>query len=103
MMGVSLRDKIRSDELRRKLGITPAIEFVKKQQLNWFGHITRQRKTNNTQAAINKCYETKRPRGRPRKRWIDGILESLGNVTAEDANRKAKDRTLTLPSTPTSE
>lgn len=34
MMAVTLREKIRNDELKIKLGITPAIEFIKKQQLN---------------------------------------------------------------------
>jgi hypothetical protein len=29
---------------------------------------------------------------------IGGILEALGNITAEKVNRKAKDRKLSLPS-----
>jgi hypothetical protein len=35
---------------------------------------------------------------RPRKQWIGAMLEALGNITAEEANRTAKDRKLSLPS-----
>jgi hypothetical protein len=31
--------------------------------------------------------------------WIDGILEALGHITAEEANRGAEHRKLSLPST----
>jgi hypothetical protein len=30
-------------------------------------------------------------------KWIDGILETIGNIKAEEANRRAKDRKLTQP------
>jgi hypothetical protein len=65
MTSHSSRDKLRNDTLRKELGIKPAIEFVKKQQINWFGHITRQKELGITQRAINKRYENQRPKGRP--------------------------------------
>jgi hypothetical protein len=34
-----------------------------------------------------------------KKRWIGGILEALGNITAEETNKRAKDRNQSLPST----
>jgi hypothetical protein len=40
-----------------------------------------------------------RPTERPRKRWIDEILEALGNITDEEANRRAKNSNLSLQST----
>ena len=100
MIGVSLRDKIRNEELRKQLGITSTLEYIKKQQVKWFGHITRQKEQSIIQETLNKRYENNRPIGRPRKRWIDSVLETLGNITAEEANRRAKDRILTLHSTP---
>jgi hypothetical protein len=48
---------------------------------------------------LNYKYENVRTTRRPRKRWISGILEALGNVTAEEANEKAEGSNLSLPST----
>jgi hypothetical protein len=56
----------------------------KRQQIKWFGHVIKQRELNITQRVINKKCENTRPTGRPRKRWIDGIYEALGNITAEE-------------------
>jgi hypothetical protein len=76
------------------------IDYIKRQQLKWFGHVIRQIKLNIAQRVINKKkYENTRPKGRPRKQWISRILEALGNITAEKANRRAKDRNLSLLST----
>jgi hypothetical protein len=58
-----------------------------------------QSELNITQRVINKKYENTRLNGRPRKRWVNGILEALGNITTEEVNRRAKDRNLYLPST----
>lgn len=42
MMQVSMRDTIRNTQLRIKIMITSAIGFIEKQQVDWFGHFTRQ-------------------------------------------------------------
>jgi hypothetical protein len=34
--------------------------------------------------------------GRLRKRWFGGILKVLGNVTTEEANKRAKDYKLSV-------
>jgi hypothetical protein len=73
-----------------------ALNYINREQIKWFGHVIRQKELNITQRVSNKKYENTRPKGRPRKRWIDGILESLGNITAEKANRRARDHKLSL-------
>jgi hypothetical protein len=90
---------IRNEDLRKLLGIEAAVNYIKRQQIKWFGHVIRQKELNITQRVINKKYENTRPKGRPRKQWIDGILEALGNITAEEANIRARDCKLSLPST----
>jgi hypothetical protein len=72
------------------------INLIKRQQIKWFGHVIRQKELNITQRVINKKNENTRPKGRPRKRWIDRILEALGNITAKEANRRARHRKLSL-------
>jgi hypothetical protein len=84
---------------RKQLKTEAAINYKKRQQITWFGYVIRQNELNITQRVINKKFENARPSGRLRKQWIGGILEALGNITAEEANRKAKNRNLSLPST----
>ena len=41
MCGVTLRDKVPTVELRRRLGIEGVVEVMRRGQLRWFGHIKR--------------------------------------------------------------
>ena len=81
------------------MGIAPAIEYIRRQQIKWFGHVTRQNQLNIVNAAVNKRYDKVRPVGRPRTRWTCNIKKSLGNITMEEANKRAQNRKLFLPST----
>jgi hypothetical protein len=67
MTGKSLKDKIRNEELRKRLGVKPAFDSIKRQQIKWFGHIIRQEDLNILQRTMNKHYENTRPKGRPKK------------------------------------
>jgi hypothetical protein len=62
----------------------------KRQQIKWYGHVIRQREQRITQGFINKKCRNTRPTGQPREQCFGGILEVLGNVTAEDANKKSQ-------------
>lgn len=55
--------------MKKRLGVIPGIVHTKKQQIKWFGEITRQKELNIQQNTTNKGYE-KTSRGRSRKRWI---------------------------------
>ena len=41
MCGVTLRDKVPTVELRRKLGIECVVEVKRRGRLRWFGHVER--------------------------------------------------------------
>jgi hypothetical protein len=56
MPGNSLRDRIRNNDLRKLLGIEAHVNYIKRQQLKWFGHDIRQKELNITQRVINKKY-----------------------------------------------
>ena len=53
------------------------INYVKAQQLNWFGHINRRPET----SAVRKIHKwkpsTSRPMGRPKSRWEDEVRNHL--------------------------
>jgi len=39
--GLSLRDRVRSSDIRRELGVEPLVLRVERSQLRWFGHLIR--------------------------------------------------------------
>ena len=41
MAGLSLRDKVRSSDIRRELGVEPLLLRIGRSQLGWFEHLTR--------------------------------------------------------------
>jgi hypothetical protein len=88
---------IRNKDPRKQLETEIAIDYINRQQIKWFKYVIRPRELHIPKTVINKKYGNTRPTWRPRKQWIGEILEALGNVTAEDANRSAKDRNLSVP------
>jgi hypothetical protein len=42
MTGNSLIERIKNEDLRKILGTEAAIAHIKRQQINWFGHVIRQ-------------------------------------------------------------
>uniref|UniRef100_A0A0B7BTJ8 Uncharacterized protein n=2 Tax=Arion vulgaris TaxID=1028688 RepID=A0A0B7BTJ8_9EUPU len=41
MLGVTRRDRLRNEDIRKKVGTTSVLNFIKKQQIKWFGHTSR--------------------------------------------------------------
>jgi len=50
------------------------IGFIKKQRLNWLGHVERMAEDNNVQKIKRWKPMSKRPIGRPKTRWEDDVL-----------------------------
>jgi hypothetical protein len=38
---ISLKDKQHNENIRKRLGIEPVLQFIKRQQIKWFGHLQR--------------------------------------------------------------
>src|SRR5215510_4507066 len=51
------------------------IGFIKKQRLNWLGHVERMAEDNNVQIIKRWKPVSKRPTGRPKTRWEDVFWE----------------------------
>jgi hypothetical protein len=98
ILNITRRDRIRNDEIRRRVGVTSALAYITKQQSKWFEHVTRMSPDNIPLKALKSRSHSKRRRGRPPKRWINNIIESL-EMTAYEANNRALSRTLHFPST----
>jgi len=53
------------------------IRFVKKQRLNWLGHVERMAEDNIVQKIKRWKPMSKRPIGKPKTRWEDDLLEDI--------------------------
>ena len=56
------------------------IGFIKKQRLNWLGHVERMAEDNNVQKIKRWKSMSKRPIGRTKTRWEDDVLEDVRSM-----------------------
>ena len=73
--GVTLRDIVKSVDIRKELGVSSIQEKVREMRLRWYGLMQRMDE-NEVSAAGDMRVPGKRPRGRPRER--DGWMASEG-------------------------
>lgn len=95
--GLSLRDRVRSSDIREGLGVEPLLLHIERSQLRWFGHLVRMPSGRLPWEVFRACPTGRRPRGRPRTRWRDYIIrltwERLG-VPSEELMEVAGERTV---------
>ena len=85
--GVTLRDKVTSVDIRQELRVSSIQEKVREMRLRWYGHMQRMEENNEVRAVGNMRVPGKRPRGRPRGRWMDCVRRDMQalRITPEDA------------------
>ena len=95
MAGVSIMDRVRNEEVRKRTGVEKRLsDRVEQSGLRWYGHVERM----NEERLVKRVWEAetkgKRPRGRPRRRWMDGVRKSLDarRLTVEQGVEKVGDR-----------
>ena len=84
--GVTLRDRVKSVDIRKQLGESSIQEKVRETRLRWYGHMQRMEE-NEVRAVGDMRVPGKRPRGRPSARWMDGVRRDMQalRITPEDA------------------
>ena len=86
--GVTLRERerVKSVDIRKELGVSSIQEKVIEMRLRWYGHMQRMEE-NEVRAVGDMRVPGKRPRGRPRGRWMDGVRRNMQTlrITPEDA------------------
>ncbi|TWW57994.1 hypothetical protein D4764_07G0007130 [Takifugu flavidus] len=70
---LSLRDRVRSSDIREELGVEPLLLHIERSQLGWLGHLARMSSGRLPLEVFQICPTRRRPRGRPRTRWRDYI------------------------------
>ena len=87
MCGVKLKGRLPSKELRERLGVDDIALVLQQNRLRWYGHLLRK----DDDDCVKKCMEYEvegsRPRGRPKKTWIEVVLEDCQarKLNKEDA------------------
>ena len=68
ILGVSRRDHMRNEEIRRIVHLSPIDEVMRSGRLHWFGHVQRRDATNVTRRVMELAIPGTRRRGRPKTR-----------------------------------
>jgi hypothetical protein len=68
------------------------IGFIKKQRLNWLGHVERMAEDNNVKKIKRRKPMSKRPTGRPKLRWEDDVLEDIRSMNVRNWNNETQNR-----------
>ena len=79
-------------ELIAETEMTPIKYHIRGQRIQWFGHIMRGSDMKIIKTVMSWKPTGKRPRGRPRKRWMDVVEEDLKRIGVNDWRNIIHDR-----------
>ena len=72
------RDRVRNDDIRERLGVTPVEEKFVQHRLRWFGHMQRRPvEASIRNGVIRQIGNEKRGRGRPNLTWEESMKRDL--------------------------
>ena len=97
--GVTLKDRLRSEDIRRELGVEEITSKIRTARLKWYGHVKRM-EDNWVRRIMEMEVEGRRARGRPMMRWRDNIRKDMRmrGVSEDDAqDRKLWRRMIQTP------
>ena len=79
--GVTLRDRIHSEDIRNMLGVTSVVKRIKTYRKSWRMHVGRMEEYRLLKIVLQYTPTAKRPRGRPRRRLMETSGSSEGTAT----------------------
>ena len=96
-LGITYPQRISNTALYARTEQTPLSQVCRQRRLLWFGHVVREGEESSSFQALLMSINTtdiRRPRGRPRLRWIDVVKKDLQciNLSLLDAVQSASDR-----------
>lgn len=100
--GLTMKDKIRNEYIRGSMKVGKASEKIHEARLRWYGHVMRREDEYVGKKLMKMKPQGRRKRGRPKRRWIDGVkngMEARG-LTDEMTQRRALWRTQIRSSDP---
>jgi hypothetical protein len=89
----SRKEKVRNVTIREVMEVRKNIlEVTEEKRLRWFGHVRRMPGNRLPLKIVEWEPEGKRRRGRPKKRWIDGVRRSMTNHGLTEEVTRDRDR-----------
>lgn len=76
-LGITRMDRVRNEKVREVLKEQPLQMTIEESRLRWYGHLKRMEDDRIPKVTHEMVMGGKRPRGRPRDRWIVGVKESV--------------------------
>jgi len=73
MCEVKVKDRVRSKELRERLGLDDIIFILQLNTLRWYGHMLRKEDNDCVKKYMECEVEGARPRGRPKRTWREVV------------------------------
>ncbi|VDP17072.1 unnamed protein product [Heligmosomoides polygyrus] len=71
--GVTRLDRVRNDTIQQRFGVVPIDDKLREARLRWYGHVLRANDDSVCKIGLNLEVPGKRPRGRPKQRWLDTL------------------------------
>jgi hypothetical protein len=90
MSGISKKEHIRNEVIREQMKVMAITEKMREQRLRWYGHVQRREVDYVGKRVERLKVEGGRPRGRPKRKWIDVIKEDMEKCGVD--NRMTQDR-----------
>jgi len=102
ILGLTLRDRKRNDDIRRILGVACITDKVREARLRWYGHVQRRKEGDCVKRILHANVGGQRSRRRQRKRWIDVVKHNMEDLqlNVEDAKNRAEWRRRTRVADP---
>ncbi|VDP55247.1 unnamed protein product [Heligmosomoides polygyrus] len=71
--GVTRLERVRNDAIRQRFGVASIAEKLREAHLRWYGHVLHANDDTVRKIGLNLEVPGKRPRGRPKQRWLDTL------------------------------
>ncbi|VDO96393.1 unnamed protein product [Heligmosomoides polygyrus] len=75
--GVTRLDRVRNETMRQRFGVASIADKLREARLRWYGHVLRANDDAVCKIGLNLEVPGKRPRGRPKQRWLDTLHMDL--------------------------
>ncbi|EYC18004.1 hypothetical protein Y032_0029g2006 [Ancylostoma ceylanicum] len=80
MAGIARLDRICNQDIRQRSGVAPITDKLREARLRWYGHVLRAESDSVCKIGFNLDVTGKRPKGRPKQRWMDNLHADLKTV-----------------------
>ncbi|EYC32665.1 hypothetical protein Y032_0002g1032 [Ancylostoma ceylanicum] len=77
MVEVTRYNHICNEDTRHRFGIVTMADKLCEARFRWYGHVLRAHNATVCKIALNLDVPGKRPKGRPKQRWIDTLHSDL--------------------------